>query len=107
MEKCKICNKISYNLNNGFCKKCSKVNQGNIDICTQCNKITAYNIDDLCIECSKGTMTTEAIISKLEIKDPAKLSTLLRIGEKTIIQIAEQLKIENCICQLKIGPRFA
>jgi len=94
MKRCKQCNKISYSLTNGLCKKCAKVSSTSINKCTRCKKITANNIDGLCIECSKKSMSMETIIQKLNLKDPKKISELLKISEKVVISLAEDLKIK-------------
>jgi hypothetical protein len=41
------------------------------------------------------SMSLETIIEKLELKDPKKLSDLLKISETFIIDLAENLKIEG------------
>jgi predicted amidophosphoribosyltransferase len=95
MEKCIKCNKISYSLANGLCKRCSKESNMTINKCFRCEKITAYSIDGMCIECSQMSMSLETIIKKLEIKDPKKLSDILKVKESLIINLAEGLKIKG------------
>lgn len=95
MKRCEQCNKISYSLTDGLCKRCSNVSKTAINKCNQCKKITANSIDGLCIECSKKNMSVETIIQKLNLKDPKKISELLKISEKVIIGLAEDLKIKG------------
>jgi len=40
-------------------------------------------------------MSIEKIIAKLKLKDPKELSAVLKIGEKVIIEIATDLKIQS------------